>query len=484
MLSQVSLIALQSLAILTMIGLTFVVFQSLGRPRENLLYTCEERDRWRAALPKALRAWFTQTNIFGTLMVFATVYLFFIGNSKLFGYWVYLCAITIWLGSFVTNFVTRRICSDPHVMELLNQPTQAGGVVACLFWRDSSHEKQTAALIKALSLLNISATIWLDFALFADIAGHVLAADSLPIRIIILAFCSFAIFYFTARYGLRGFVFADFFQAPIIVVATIALVIGAAILVVYDHKLLSASLIEPALPRTACILFAAQVIFLNSLLVLTTEPHWLRRWIFGDAETDLQVKSLSGTAIIWVLLICVGLVASQISGGKYGEDAITGLFDALNSVSPVFIVLFWLGGVAALFSSADSQIYSFMLVNDFDVQTGRLRQRKMTTINPFRLSLIFTLGFALVYGAMRYFNAPLEKIIFLIVPFSLNLVPAFVLALFGRRQHPAYIGLSVGLYVLCSIAGLMQPAQQFTWTLTAALMPFVASVVALVVRLA
>lgn len=473
------LIFLQVVTIIAMVGMTYVLFQSFGEPRKTLLFTRAEKDQWDSTIRQGVGSWFTRASIFGTLTLFATVYLFFIGSSKLFGYWVFWCAVTIFVGSFVTNYVTKRLCSTSYISSLLEAPDQVGGVIASVFWRNYKSARQTAALIRALSMLNIAAIIWLDFALFADISGRLIVPDVMLYRLLMLGFCCITIFYFTARYGLRGFVFADLFQSPAIVLATIVLLIGSAIAATTSpNPPTTAAFFTPLLPPYACVLFALHVTFLNGLLVLTTEPHWLRVWIFREKETTLQVPSLSITAGIWVLLMVVGLLASHVSNGKFGEDAIVGILSRLTAISPVFLVAFWIGGVAALFASADAQIYSYLLVSDFDVSTGKLRQRLMATVKPMRLAALFTLGFLTAYWTIRHFNIPLEKIIFIIVPFCLNSVPAFVLALMKRPQQPWYVASSVILYLSCAIRGLFQPSEEFTWTLAAALMPAMVSIVA------
>jgi len=238
------------------------------------------------------------------------------------------------------------------------------------------------------------------------------------------------------------------------------------------------NLFNPILSTRECVLFAFHVSFVNLFLVLVTEPHWLRLWIFKDKETALQVRSVSWTASIWIVLILVGFLASFHSNGKVGEDAVVGLLSKLSLISPVFLVAFWLGGVAALFSSADAQIYSFLVVREFDLKTGKLRTRLMETLDPLRLSLMMSAAFALTYYLVRELNIPFEKIIFFIIPLNLNIFPAFMLAARGLPQIPVYICASLLMYCGCSILGLRQPSDVYLWTLAAALMPLLVGVAA------
>jgi hypothetical protein len=472
------LLFLQLLTIAGMTGVTYLIFQSFGCPRRTLLYTKQEKDEWDAVIAKPLGTWFTTTNIIGTLTLFATVYLFFIGSARLFGIWIFACTIAIWGGSYVTNFFTQAVCSDKYIVDLLNCPDQTGGVIASVFWRPTVQARKTAGLIKIISLLNIASIIWLDFALFADISGQLLGIQHLAWRTLLLAICCFAVCYFTFRYGLRGFVFVDLFQSPVIALASLVLLVGAGLLTFSARDTLIHgpqlhTLFSHALSTKECMLFTIHVAFVNLFLVLVTEPHWLRLWVFREKETILQVRSLAWTAGIWIVLILVGFMASFASGGKTGEQAIVGLLSKLNGISPVFLVVFWLGGMACLFSSADAQIYSFLVVREFDVTTGKLRTRLMETLQPLYSSTIIAVLFGCAYFGVRILNIPFEKIVFLIMPLSLNIFPAFVLASKGLPQNPSYLRISLALYAACAIFGLRQPTNSYFWTLSAALMPLV-----------
>lgn len=472
-------IFLQLFTIVGMVFVTYSVFQAFGAPRKNLLYSKQEKEEWDSLVGQSIGSWFTITNVVGTLTSLATVYVFFIGSSKLFGWWVFLCSITIWGSSFVTNYFTKKICSSGYVAELLKSGEQVGGVISSVFWRPDEQSKRVAKIVKWISLINIGSVIWLEFALFADISGLLLNQSALTWRILLLAFCCFTVTFFTLRYGLRGFVFADIFQSPLIALSALTLIVGCIILFLRTPgvQITSDEFFRPILPLKDCFLFAFQVISLNSLLVLVTESHWLRVWIFRRKETELLVKSTGTTALLWFVMANIGLFATQICSGNpaeppvVGENAIVGLLTKLNGISAIFLVAFWTGGMAALFSTADAQIYSFLLVKEFDSESGKLKTVLMSTLNPLRTSIIVTISFAAVYTLVRYLSLPFEKMIFLVLPICLNIFPAFVLAAIGAPQRSAYILLSLVLYVACSIAAILQPREQFSWTLAAPVMP-------------
>ena len=363
----------------------------------------------------------------------------------------------------------------------MSDKSQTIAVVAKIFWRPNNQNAiKTSRIVKWVSLINICAVIWLEFALFSDIASRLFNITNLECKILFIFITSFLVVYFTVKFGLRGFVFADFFQSPIIGVSALCLITGCAIAFFTKNNVDFSNLFHPINSYSDCGMFAIHVIFVNFFFVLVTEGHWLRIWIFGQKETQLQIKSLSVTSVIWLILILIGLLSFVITGGKSGESAIVGLLQQLHLLSPVFIVFFWLGGVAALFACADSQIFSFLIVNEFDYKSGQLKNKLMDKISPFPIAMAFACFFSIIYCILRVNNVPFEKIVFIVMPLSLNTLPAFVRAAKGYSQKPKLILLSIICYLIFSIIGLFQPNNELAWTLIAAAWPLFFSLIALI----
>ena len=467
------LILLQLLTIAALVAGTFLLFKALGPQPGNLLYTKDERHKWQEAVGASLTTWFTRTNIVGTLTSLATVYLFFIGSSKLFGWWVVSCSVSMVIGVKVTNSITDKIWSSDYIQNLIKNSDVTGGVIASIFWRETAPEKQTAKAVKIVSLLSLAAFIWLDFALFADISGSLLGIDALWFRVFLFSISCFFVTFYTLKYGLRGFVFADIFLVPVIIFASLILFAGC--IVLYFNNSVSANspveFFQPVLSFWQCVAFAIHVLFLNAFLVVVSEGHWLRLWIFDKKERDEQKTSIWGLAILWIFLMVVGFFASDVSGKQFGEAATVGLLSKLTAISWAFPVAFWLGGTAALFSSSDAAIYSFLIVRRFNSSTGKLDQMRMAEIKPMWYALLTTILFGIVYAIVRYFRLPFEKIVFVIIPLATNILPAFIFAIRGCPQKPAFVWVSLLLYVAVSIVGFFKASQNFFWTLSDVLVP-------------
>lgn len=466
---------IQILTIVLMLGMTYVIYKALGPARKTLLYTREEKENWDSFIKENVAGgWLTITNVVGTLTSLAGAYVFFIGSSKLFGLWIFICSVSILTGAYVTKVFTERIMSAPRLKALLALPGQTGGVIASVFWAEDVSSQRTAGLVKWVSVLNLVTLLWLEFSVFAGIGQRLLHLQSVIWPLVLLFGCCFTITHFTLRYGMRGFVFADLFQSPMILLAALSILGGCFVLVYQNWASLPpiTAMMAPMLSTRACVLFALHNLCLNGLLMLVTESHWLRLWIFREREGEKLTLSTVWTGIVWATLGAIGFVAYYASGNAIGVDAVAGLLGRLSQLSIVFISVFWIGGIAALFSTTDATLYSLLVVLAFDSKSGVLHDRKMATVRPTFTAIAISLVFAGCYALLiLWLKLPIEKLLFIVFPMALNLFPAFVRAFRGLPQRPSYIVVALLLYLSCAVAGLRQPESQFEWTLVAALMP-------------
>jgi|GEM_PF-2610769 len=470
--------SIQLLSIIGMFFLSYVGLRAFGKPTTKLLFDPEEKRKWNTLLQSGFGNWLTSTNIVGTLTSFATVLVFFLGNAKVFGLWVLVCSFSIWIGGYCTNFFTKKIASLPRVASLLLSSSQTGGVLASLCWADSRDGRRSSLWVKYISLANISAVIWLEFALFSDIGGEVFGLTNIWMKALFLALCSFAVIFFVLRYGIRGFAFTDIFQTPIIALSVLLIVIGALWLLNGASISFSIDLIKPIVDTRTIVLFVIHVIFLNSFLVLATEPHWLRLWVFHKKETETQVASTFSTAIIWAVLVGIGLIASALAQGGAGTGVIVSLVNQLADLSLVFVVAFWFGAVSALFTTSDAQTYSWLVVKNFDSRTGTLQEFKLGSTRPLLYAILASAIFAAVYLFVRTYSIPFEKLVFLIIPFSLNTLPAIVQLAYKRQPSYFLMAISVICFAGLGVGGFVQPQNELFWTLSAALVPIVVSLFA------
>lgn len=479
------MLLIQILTIVLMFGMTFVIYKALGPAQRGLLYTREYKAKWDAFIKThALGGVLTTFNVVGTLTSLAGAYVFFMGSSKLFGFFILLCSFTfVFPGAFITIRFSKRIMASPRLKALLHSPNQTGGVIAALFWAEDAPSQHTARLVKWFSVFNLVAVLWIEFTVFAAIGEHLLRLESPLVAPILLCVSCYTIALFTLIYGVRGFVFADLFHVPLVILASLA-ILGGCIWLTYQgwgSQVPSSirTIIWPDLPILACILFSAHILCLNGIQLLTTEHHWLRLWIFREKETDGLKSATAFTAMVWAVLSAIGLLAFYLSGKTLGVPAVVALLSRLNELSIIFIAVFWIGGIAALFSTTDAGLYALLVVSGFRPKEGKLHDRDMAKLRPFRTSAWIAVGTTGAYIVLvQFMQLPIEKLLFLVFPLSLNLFPAFVRAFRGLPQSPWYIIVALVLYVGCAVAGLRQPLKSFEWTLAAGLMPIIVGIFA------
>lgn len=354
-------------------------------------------------------------------------------------------------------------------------------MIASLFWTELPSDRAVSLLVKWISLASMIGIIWLEFALFADISGLILGAPGIT-RAAMMAVAVFAVVYFTLRYGLRGFVFADLLHAPLLILSSTVLLAGCVSLYFWGHPVheLTWAHIAPTLPIDQLALFGGHVLVLNVFLILVSEAHWLRLWMFQDLELRLQKRAMGATALLWAVLACIGAF-SYLLTGLTGDEAAVGMIKVLSDSWILFAAVFWIGGIGALFSTADAQIYAFLLVRSFRSRDGKLAPKTFSGQQPFLASVIAAVLLPAIYFFVRTAGWQIEKVIFAIVPLPLNLLPPLVMLAFGRRQRVVYPAASVVGYIALSVWGLLSPPQQFTATLSAALVPVAVSIAALLV---
>lgn len=474
---------LQILTIALVIILTLFLYAALGPKQKSIIFSKTERPEWNNFVNSSIGKWFTMANVIGTLTSLATAYLFFLGSSKLFGWVIFVCGFALWIGSYVTNYFTRKIVKIPHIKSLIEDSSNTFGVIASIFWQKGNKKSiLNAKIIKYISILNIIGVIWLEFSLFSDILSFVFKIDDIYVKTAIVLLSAFIIVYFTIKYGLRGFVFADFFHSPLILLSVVVLLIGAVIFIFNTGVVIEPStLFKPILGIKELVLFSLHVIFLNAFLVFVTEGHWLRLWVFNDNEIKVQTKSIISTAIIWALLSAIGLITfSQIN--SVGTEAVSTLILKLGDISYLFPIAFWIGATAALFSTADTQIYSLLLVNSWNPQNGQLSNKLTKNVKALPIAISTGFAFAFAYFLIRFLNIPFEKIIFIIIPMCLNLLPAFVRLIKNYSPKPWLVIASLFFYLCFAAYGFIKPESEMSMTLAASMVPLFFSLLALVFK--
>lgn len=478
--------ALLVVAAVFMIGGTFVLYQFFGPRKSQLLFTLEEKKQWDSAIPERLAYWFTKSSIFATLTSLATVYVFFVGNTHLLGYWILAAVATLIVGAYVTVWLTNKLTEKGSYADSLQQGNQACAVLSSYFWGASRDEQSMARIVSYVLMAYLLIVLWLEFSVFAKITGELVAPESDLAKFIPMFLIAFFVAYFTFKFGLRGFVYADLFQSPIVILGSLIVFIGGAIIIFSEFddvsawlRLLSEQFVSPKLSWKDGMLFALAALFLNAFLVVVTPAHWVRLWIFGkDRLLRQQVDSTRSTAVVWLVLVGVGILAStsmemvepeKIAGG---ETVVVMYLEYLASAAPILVFVFWVSAIAALFSTADSQLYAYMLVKNYRWKDNSLNN-KLEISHPFLMASIFALGYSFMFLLAINLDLKLDKLVLVLMPACLTLVPMFYVVHTKRKGKLMVAWFSIVSYLLVAGVGVGSPDASYLVTLGAPLTPLI-----------
>ncbi|MEM1086784.1 MAG: hypothetical protein AAGH90_03575 [Pseudomonadota bacterium] len=456
---------------------TFLMFYALQLPKTSLLFSRDEASDFRTRYRGRLGGAMVVSNFFGTLTSLGTVYVFFLGTSKVFGYVIFAAPLTIFFGFFITNFITRKILkNNAQYRDVLDNSKRTSGVIAKITWNSGRHGRWVAFLVKWISILSIAGIIWLELAIFSDIARSLsgLGSNDLWAGAAVIFFISFTVVALILRYGLRGFLFADVLQGPIILVGTLILLATMLWIVVDGLGAVSVNTgLQPFVPLAdtqTLFLFVVHVLVLNFALVLVTEGHWFRLWLFDRAEDQNQGLAASITAGVWILLALIGCLAVAVTA-DIANGGVVDLVNRMGEISLALIFIFWIVASAALFSTADSQLFHLLLVRKFNSKNGEMSSSIDRPHSPILQAITYSTIVTILYIVIRYFDVPFEKLVFAITPLCSNILPSLIAAATRRSQHAGWTIFSVLLYAVCSVIGFLTPSAELAWTLSAALMP-------------
>jgi Na+/pantothenate symporter len=271
-------------------------------------------------------------------------------------------------------------------------------------------------------------------------------------------------------------VFADVLQSPLIIVGTVAVLGAIAWLVSGGSAVTTAAAFVPLAPQPTPWLFVAHVLAVNLAFVLVTEGHWFRLWLFNEEESKRQLPSTIVTASVWALLAAAGCFAATLTT-QTGNAGVVDVIHAIANLNGLFAFLFWLAASAALFSTADAQIYSLLVVAAYQPHRGALSDRVDRPNQVFRISLLVAVGFGLVYFPVRHYQVPFETVVFAVTPLAANILPALVATAFRRKPPLFWSYASLVGYLSLTTAGFLRPQDGLVWTLAAAIVPFIVAAI-------
>jgi hypothetical protein len=461
-------------SIATVVVLTYLVLQVLGPRPEKILLSAAERTHYTKNIIGRFGTFVYIANVVGAITSLATVYVFFIGSSQLFGAFIYVCIISMFAAGPITSKLTDVLLTKDAFRTRLAIDTPTAAAITSLFW--SSENRGVARLIQILTQISLLAILWLEFATLTKLSIGLFGLQSSGSQALAMFVAVFFMSDFIMRNGLRGFLFADLLEFPLILIGIAGLLIGTALLVHSNSPALHLGLLvaAPKLPLWWCLIFVAATLFLNSFLILTSESHWLRVWTMREQVQNKTSQSTSTAAVMWLVLVAIGLYVPIVAAGM-GVDAVVEVVRKLGNLSVFFSIAFWIAAIAAMFSATDSQIYSLLVVSAFDPKTGNINETPKFVAFPLLSSASVALAFSALYLIVEVSKYPFEPLVFFVFPIFLCAVPSFVQMICEDRVSSGPVIISMLLYFMCGAGMIILPNYNFPLSLAAPLMPAVVS---------
>jgi hypothetical protein len=469
----------QILTIVSVSAITYLFLTILGSRPASIFLSLEERKRWNSLISSKIGIFMYIMNISATLTSLATVYIFFIGNSSLFGFAIYICVITIVIGSLITPRLTEALLDTPQLKRRMSSENLASVAIASLFWGDDSASKRVSKMVKIITLISISSILWLEFASLTKLSSALIGVRSLSFEIGTIFIAVTFVTDFVIRNGLRGFIFVDLLLGPLILLGILALCAGVTLSVLptlQTEGVLAHLLASPKIPTTSLIVFCFATIFLNGFIIICSEAHWLRVWAMPQHVRLGTKRSGFVTALLWLVLIIIGLLGASLVDGAVGVDGVVKLVNILSQHSTWYPIAFWVGATAAILSVTDGQLYAGVVLLAFDTETGTLKSSPRALKAPLASGLVAAIIATIVYVVVEVTAFPFDQVVFFTLPFFLCLTPAFVQMLRHGNITVVPIVISVTLYLLCGLGMIIGPNEyRLLLSLAAPLMPLAVS---------
>src|SRR5437868_6653139 len=216
-------------SIATVVVLTYLVLQVLGPRPQKILLSAAERSQYTQNVVGRFGTFVYIANVVGAITSLATVYVFFIGSSQLFGLFIYVCIISMFAARPITSKLTDILLEQKVFRARLAVDTPTAAAITSLFW---TYENRTVArLIQVLTQVSLLAILWLEFATLTKLSIGLFGLQSTGTQALAMFVAVFFMSDFIMRNGLRGFLFADLLEFPLILLGVSGLLVGTALLV-------------------------------------------------------------------------------------------------------------------------------------------------------------------------------------------------------------------------------------------------------------
>ena len=406
---------------------------------------------------------FAYATIGGSLTSISAVFYFFLLNTNVFGYLLFVSIVTIPVGAVVAKTIQLKALQRCLNNETVKNACSVGTLAGVL---NAVTGKNVGRIIRIISICMLSAFLWMEIKIVSMLLTTIMAPDHMApvLTAIVAAIITFLLASYVFRFGMTGIVVSDFLYWPGIILCVLLLM---AILASYtsDFDLLQHAryVMRPNLGIYEQLAWIINVCFLNLAIVSVRDDHWCRLPAFG-VEAGKENKALKclplaaiQTATVGALLIFGGFLCSYVytlnNPDIQNANGIDLLVSVIDSV-PLSGTLILFGGLLAMLSTANGLIFALHRNISRVYVPGDSEPDDISAIPVLHALAAAIIVGVLTFVVLEYLRQIEFYIIFPLVNMPVTLMPGLWSSMYGYRVSARNFLVPLVAHVVISVIAL------------------------------
>lgn len=420
---------------------------------------------------------FLYSTVGGTLTSLASVYVFFLLQYPFFGAAMFVTLLAFPLGGWIGQRLALQALRAFNATDD-GRAAIGMGLISAIVRVNS--DAFTARLFQILSIVNISAVVWLEIKILTTIVASVIfglnyePSHSLEFSLI-AGLVAVLLVQFVFRFGMQGVVVTDALYWPFIILSVVIIAL-VALTLAFDEtggftELAATVSFKPLIDPLTLSFFLLNILLVNAVYHVGRDDLWLRLSAFGgqSQHENLGASSLFKATLfalpVWLVLILVGMLIPILIGQPAGS-----IVDVVNAVrvSSIILPVLILGMVAAMLSTCDNQFFALKRLFLYSPYTNNLRP---WTFNGLRTAIVaLTVGLLvfLVTWAAIFFRVDDQNLVFACLGLPAIVFPGVKRSLDMRKTSTTDVMVPAVVYVGLIILGLNQGGMPSLFIIAAA----------------
>lgn len=434
---------------------------------------------------------FLYATVGGTLTSLASVYVFFILQYPFFGWAMFFTLAAFPLGGLVGQLVAKKAVETLRQSSAGRAAFETGLMTAVV--RVNSNVL-TSQLVRYLSMLNITAVIWLEIKVLTTILCNVVFQISFEPRnaiifAVVAGLFTVLLVQFILRFGMQGVIATDAMYWPFIILSA-ALIAAVVFYLSFNaagdlSHLVQMISLRPRIPDVTLAFFLLNIFAVNAVYHVGRDDLWLRMSAFqstGQKDNPAASQLFQATLFavpVWFILISVGMLVPTILGRP--ADSVLEVIGLIR-VSYVVLPLAILGLLAAMLSTCDNQFFALKRLFRYSPETGEVRELTLNWRKTAAISFSAGLIVALLTWAAIYFDLKDQNLVFACLGLPAVIYPAVQRSLNMRQTRTGDVLVPVAIFLFMLFLGIRQGSMPSLYIVAAAPVSMVVGLILINIR--